>query len=355
MDKIKVLIIDDSASMRSLIRESLSASPKIEVIATAMDPIFAVQKILSLNPDVITLDIEMPRMDGLTFLSKLMISNPKPVIMVSSLTDHGTKETLKALELGAVDFLLKPSSDDPSAAGNFSRELIKKVIFASQVKVNKTTPEKAKNITDMFISDQLQDKKGQISKKDSEYVIAIGSSTGGTIVITDIMKNLSDNLPPILIVQHMPEGFTRPFAERLNSLSKIFVKEAEQEDQVLRGCAYVAPAGRHLEIVKAMNGYRINLSDSDPVNRFKPSVDVLYKSVSESAGEKSCAVILTGMGNDGSKGMLELKNCGACTIAQDEKSSVVFGMPREAIHIGAVSMVKNIEEITDYLNSLSSV
>lgn len=354
MDKIKVLIIDDSASMRSLIRESLSASPKIEVIATAMDPIFAVQKILSLNPDVITLDIEMPRMDGLTFLSKLMISNPKPVVMVSSLTDHGTKETLKALELGAVDFLLKPFSDDTSAVRLFSNELIKKVIFASQARLNKTTPDKAKNIVDMFITKQTQDKKGQKSKKESEFVIAIGSSTGGTIVITDILEKLSDNLPPILIVQHMPEGFTRPFAERLNTISKIYVKEAEQNEQIFRGCAYVAPAGRHLEIVRAMSGYRINLSDSDLVNRFKPSVDVLYKSVAESARDKSCAVILTGMGNDGSKSMLELKKSGAITIAQDEKSSAVFGMPREAILLGAASMVKNIEEIAEYLNTLAS-
>lgn len=354
MEKIKVLIIDDSASMRSLIKDSLSASPKIEVVATAMDPLFAVQKINSLNPDVITLDIEMPRMDGLTFLSKLMISNPRPVIMVSSLTDHGTKETLKALELGAVDFLLKPVFDDESSTAFFSNELIKKVIFASKVKVNKTTPEKAKNISDMFIVKQTDDKKGQKAKKDSEFVIAIGSSTGGTIVITDIIQKLSDNLPPILIVQHMPEGFTKPFADRLNSVSKVYVKEAEQDEQVFRGCAYVAPAGKHLEIVRSMRGYCINLSDIDPVNRFKPSVDVLYKSVASSAGGRCCAVILTGMGNDGSKAMLELKNKGAVTIAQDEKSSVVFGMPREAILTGAAVMVKNIEEITDYLNTLES-
>jgi two-component system, chemotaxis family, protein-glutamate methylesterase/glutaminase len=354
MEKIKVLIIDDSASMRSLLKESLSASPKIEVIATAMDPLFAVSKINSLNPDVITLDIEMPRMDGLTFLSKLMISNPKPVVMVSSLTDHGTKETLKALELGAVDFILKPVYDDKAGLSLFSNELIKKVIFASQVQVNKTAPEKAKNIEDIFIADR-PDKSGQKNSRESEFIIAIGSSTGGTVVISDIMQKLADNLPPILIVQHMPEGFTKPFAERLNTISKIFVKEAEQDDHVFRGCAYVASAGRHLELVKAMSGYRINLSDSDPVNRFKPSVEVLYKSVAESAGGKSCAVILTGMGTDGSKAMLELKKKGALTVAQDEKSSAVFGMPREAIRLGAASMVKNIDEIAEFLNSLASV
>jgi two-component system chemotaxis response regulator CheB len=354
MEKIKVLIIDDSASMRSFIKESLSASPKIEVIATAMDPIFAVTKINNLNPDVITLDIEMPRMDGLTFLSKLMLTNPKPVVMVSSLTDHGTRETLKALELGAVDFLLKPSFDDELNVSLFSKDLIKKVISASQAKVNKTTPEKAKNITEMFFADKVHVKNGQKGKKESDFIIAIGSSTGGTIAITEIVKKLSDNLPPILIVQHMPEGFTRPFAERLNTISRVYIKEAEQDDQVFRGCAYVAPAGRHLEILRAMSGYRINLSDAEPVNRFKPSVDVLFKSAAESACDRCCAVILTGMGNDGSKGMLDLKNKGALTIAQDEKSSVVFGMPREAIVSGAATMVKNIDEIADFLNTLAA-
>lgn len=358
MKKIKVLVVDDSAVARKFLTEVLSASGRIEVIATAIDPYIAANKIKKFNPDVLTLDVEMPRMDGITFLSRLMIAHPLPVIMVSSFTDAGARVTIKAMQLGAVDFILKPVITSNTAMDDFSDELIEKIIAASQSKIKSPIspgaildwpPDVPKYSADVIIPP----KKGIQVKHQSETVIAIGASTGGTEAIAEIFKELSDDLPGIMIVQHMPEKFTKAFADRINGFARPYVKEAQNGDRVYRGVALIAPGNRHMLLKSDTKGYYVEINDGPPVNRHKPSVDVLFRSAAQVAGHNAVGILMTGMGADGAMGLLEMKEVGSKTIAQDEASSVVFGMPREAIKIGAAGMVMNINEITSYISGCS--
>ncbi len=354
MDRIKVLIIDDSAVVRKVLSEALSRSRFIEVVGVAMDPIIAVNKIQKLSPDVLTLDIEMPRMDGLTFLEKLMISQPMPVIMVSSFSDNHANLTMKALSLGAFDFILKVDISDQSAFDIFSEELIEKVIAAGKSKICRRiripAVEKEFDIAKKFSADIILP-KGSPKKPNlmSDSVIAIGASTGGTEVIAEIISKLPESMPGILIAQHMPEKFTKSFADRINGISRLYVKEAEDRDRVFRGSALIAPGGKHMLLKHDSGGYYVEINDGPPVNRHKPSVDVLFRSFAQTASRNSLSIILTGMGSDGALGLLEIKEAGIATIAQDEASSVIFGMPAEAIKLGAADMVKSTDEITSYL------
>lgn len=358
MDKIRVLVVDDSAVTRKLIAEALQKSRNIEVVATAIDPFIAVDKIKRFTPDVITLDIEMPRMDGLTFLSKLMIAHPMPVVMVSAFTDAGARETIRALELGAVDFVLKPKLDDAKAWEDFSNELIEKITAASGLEIKqKSRPvsegHKPITVPEKFTADAILPKKKElVSRAGSDSVIAIGASTGGTEAIAEILANLPEDVPGIVVVQHMPEKFTKAFADRLNGLAKLYVKEAEHGDKVLRGMALIAPGDRHMILRADAGGYFVEINDGPPVNRHRPSVDVLFRSVAQVAGKNALGILLTGMGADGAQGLLEMKETGAHTIAQDEKSCTVFGMPREAIKLGAAIEVKNLQQITTYIRDI---
>lgn len=355
MKKTKVLIVDDSAVVRKYLTEILSNARGIEVVATALDPIIAIDKIKKFSPDVLTLDVEMPRMDGLTFLSKLMVARPMPVIMVSSFTDAGARVTLRALELGAVDFILKPALGTSEARSAFASELAEKILAASQSKVRPRTPAAARDVAPIEVLERhtadviIPPKRAMKAKHRSETVIAIGASTGGTEAIASIFKSLSDDLPGIVIVQHMPEKFTKAFADRINGMSQPYVKEAENGDRVYRGIALIAPGNRHMLLKSDANGYFVEVLDGLPVNRHKPSVDVLFRSVAQCAGRSATGILLTGMGSDGAAGLLELKEAGAMTIAQDEASCVVFGMPREAIKIGAACRVMGINEVIKYI------
>jgi len=359
MKKIRVLIVDDSAVARKFLAEALSASGRIEVIATAMDPYIAASKIKKFQPDVLTLDVEMPRMDGITFLSKLMIAHPMPVIMVSSFTDSGARVTIRALELGAVDFILKPVITGNTAMDDFSNELIEKIIAASQSKIRRCVSPQAAlsaspDIPAKYSADVIiPQKKGIRVKHQSQTVIAIGASTGGTEALAEIFKELADDLPGILIVQHMPEKFTKAFAERINGFSRTYVKEAQNGDRLYRGIALIAPGNRHMLLRSDVKGYCVEINDGLPVNRHKPSVDVLFRTAAQVAGRNAVGILLTGMGADGAKGLLEMKEAGSTTIAQDEASSVVFGMPKEAIKMGAADMVMNINEIISYISNCS--
>ena len=358
MRRIRVLVIDDSAVMRKMLTEAMSGSRRIEVVGAAIDPYIAVNKIRRFSPDVLTLDIEMPRMDGLTFLSKIMAAQPLPVIMVSAVTERGAAQTIKALELGAVDFIPKPKLDDRDSWGKFSRELVEKVIAASQSKI-KTKSQSWRNAVQLPFEKKysadviIPRKRPETERVSSELIVAIGASTGGTEVIAEILSNLPDDAPGIVIVQHMPEKFTEAFARRVNTSSRLQVKEAEQGDRVYRGVALVAPGNRHMLLRRDSVGYHVAINDGPPVNRHRPSVDVLFRSIAQVAGSNAVGIQLTGMGSDGAMGLLEMREAKAATIAQDEASATVFGMPREAISIGAVGMVKNVGEIIEYLRELS--
>ena len=349
-NKIKVLIVDDSAVIRKVLSDVLSSSENIEVVGTAMDPIIAADKINRLKPDVLTLDIEMPRMDGITFLEKLMRSAPIPVIMVSSFTDSHAALTMRALALGAFDFILKPNLDNPEKFNIFADELIEKVTGAinakNRRKIKAPSDSAVKGADKKFSADVILPKSASSGRKDDfDSVIAIGASTGGTEVIAQIISRLPDYVPGIVITQHMPEKFTKSFADRLNGLSRVEVKEAENKDKLTRGHVLIAPGGKHMLLKKNANGYHVEINDGPPVNRHKPSVDVLFRSFAQAASGSSLGIILTGMGDDGARGLLEIKEAGIATIAQDEASSIIFGMPAEAIKLGAADMVKNIEGI----------
>ncbi|NDL62632.1 protein-glutamate methylesterase/protein-glutamine glutaminase [Acerihabitans arboris] len=322
MRKIRVLCVDDSALMRQLMTEIINGFPDMEVVATAPDPLVARDLIKKLNPEVLTLDVEMPRMDGLDFLEKLMRLRPMPVVMVSSLTGRGSEITLRALELGAIDFVTKPQSGLRDGMLAYSESIAEKIRTASRARLPQRGPADAAP-------------KIHVPLLSSEKLIAIGASTGGTEAIRHVLEPLPANSPALLITQHMPPGFTRSFAERLNKLCQITVKEAEDGERILPGHAYIAPGARHMELARSGANYQIRLHDGEPVNRHRPSVDVLFHSVAQFAGRNAVGVILTGMGNDGAAGMLAMRNAGAYTLAQDEASCVVFGMPREAIAMGA--------------------
>lgn len=351
MARIRVLTVDDSALMRQVLATLLAKDPDIEVIGSAPDPYVAREKIKALNPDVLTLDVEMPKMDGLTFLEKLMRGHPMPVVMVSSLTEAGCQTTLQALELGAVDFITKPKIDLREGMEEVAQDLIAKIKAAASAKV-KRTGSAQRCLSPLPDEGQAPARRREpvptsrsAMIKTTDTIIAIGSSTGGTEAVKDILVTLPPNTPPILITQHMPERFTKTWADRMNSLCRISVKEAEDGDSVLPGHALVAPGSYHMTLVRSGARYTVRINQDPPVNRHRPSVDVMFDSVAKYAGANSIGVILTGMGGDGAKGLLAMKQAGASTIAQDEATSVVFGMPKEAIKLGCVDKVLPLDDI----------
>lgn len=341
--KIKVLCVDDSALIRDLLSEIIGSQPDMEVVAVASDPIVARDLIKQHNPDVLTLDVEMPRMDGLDFLERLMRLRPMPVLMVSSLTQAGSEVTMRALELGALDFVAKPSLGIRRGMLSYTEEITEKIRAAAH-----SHPRQALH---HHQPPAVRLKAPIIS---SEKLLIIGASTGGTEAIRRVLEPLPATSPGILITQHMPGGFTRSFAERLDRLSQIAVKEAEDGERVLPGHAYIAPGGQHLKLVRSGANYVAKLDEGPPVNRHRPSVDVLFHSAAQYAGRNAIGVILTGMGRDGAAGLLEMRNAGAPTIAQDEASCVVFGMPREAIALGGASEVVTLEAIAPRLMELAA-
>jgi len=339
--KIKVLIVDDSALIRSVMREIISSQPDMEVVGVAPDPIIARDLIRRTNPDVLTLDVEMPKMDGLDFLEKLMRLRPMPVVMVSSLTERGSEITMRALELGAVDFVTKPKISIQSGMREYSDMIADKVRAASKARIKS---QRVPVSSTAVVSDSPLPliRHTLIS---SEKLIIIGASTGGTEAIKEFLIRMPSDCPGILIVQHMSEGFTRSFAQRLDGLCKISVKEAEHGDRVLPGHAYLAPGHSHLLLARSGANYQTQLDQGPPVNRHRPSVDVLFHSAAVNAGKNAVGVILTGMGKDGAVGMLEMKQAGAHNFAQNEETCVVFGMPREAIAVGATHEVGPLQDL----------
>ena len=335
----KVLIIDDSSLMRQLLTQILSSDPELEVVGTAEDPFVAREKIKSLNPDVLTLDIEMPRMDGLTFLEKLMRGHPMPVVMISSLTDRGAETTLRALSLGAVDYIAKPKLDVANGTIEQAGDIIAKVKAAAKVRVRGLDPGE--------VIPAAWPAGYHITA--THKVVAIGASTGGTEALKDLLSALPPDFPGLVMVQHMPEAFTRPFSERLNSLCRIHVQEAKDGDRILPGHALLAPGGHQMQVVRHGMEYAVRVYRGERVNRHLPSVDVLFSSCARQLGKNAIGVLLTGMGADGAKGMLEMKVAEAHTIAQDEATCVVFGMPREAIQLGAVDQVLPLGRIPNAL------
>ncbi|MBQ3311200.1 chemotaxis response regulator protein-glutamate methylesterase [bacterium] len=336
---IKVLVIDDSAMIRKVFEQELNKDPQIEVVGTAPDPFVGRDMIVKLKPDVITLDIEMPRMDGLTFLSKLMKYYPIPVVIVSSLAKRGGDVALKAMELGAVEVLSKPGT--AYSVGDMSEQLIEKVKAASLVRVHK----RDNSVISPVHSAGSVISTASLGIKTTDKIFAIGSSTGGTEALREVITKFPMNCPPTVVVQHMPQNFTKSFAERLNSLSSVEVKEATDNERLSIGKVLIAPGNLHMEIRRRGIEYFVTLFDGPMVFHQRPAVEILFNSVAQYAGQNAVGAILTGMGEDGAQGLLNMRNAGANTIAQDEKTSVVFGMPKKAIELGAAQVVKPLNEI----------
>lgn len=333
---IKVLIVDDSAVVREIFTTELSKDNELEVVGTAIDPYIARDKIVKLQPHVITLDIEMPRMDGITFLRKLMKFQPLPVIIVSSLTPRGSQLAMEALNAGAVEVLCKPGA--AYTVGDMSVELIDKIKSAAAIDMTRWTK----------IATQVAEQPQRLSViKMTNKVVAIGASTGGTQALQSVLSTMPTNAPGIVIVQHMPEHFTTSFAQRLNELCAIEVKEAENGDSVVNGKALIAPGNKHMLLRRSGAKYYVEVKTGPLVSRHRPSVEVLFNSVAQSAGQNAVGVIMTGMGADGADGMLKMKENGAITIAQDEASCVVFGMPKEAIKRGGVDHIVSLNKIPE--------
>lgn len=331
---VKVLIVDDSAVVRKIFSSELSRDPGIKIVGTAPDPYIARDKILELRPDVITLDVEMPRMDGISFLRRLMKHHPVPTIVVSSLTPQGGRVAMEALAAGAVDVMCKPG--ESYTVGDMAIDLIEKIKAAACVKVSKVVSSEPPQ----------QGPKRLALTKTTTKVVAIGASTGGTQALQEVLTGMPSNAPAIVVVQHMPESFTRAFADRLNGLCAIEVREAKDGDSVGAGLALIAPGNQHIVLNRSGASYYVQVKQGPRVNRFRPSVDVLFRSVARYAGTNAVGAILTGMGSDGAAGLLEMKNSGAYTIAQDEASCVVFGMPKEAIRMGGVTNTVPLNKIT---------
>ena len=332
--KIRVLIVDDSAIVRKILCQQLNQHRGIEIVGTAPDPYIARDKIVALNPDVLTLDVEMPRMDGITFLRKLMEHHPMPVIVLSSLTPKGGKTAMEALAAGAVDVMSKPGP--AYSVGDACNALVEKIKVASRARINR-------NIT-------VQSRRAPVKRlhmvETTNKILAIGASTGGVQALAQVLSALPANAPGTLIVQHMPAHFTTSFAERLNNECEVNVKEAQDGDRVIPGSVLIAPGGLHMLLQRSGANYYVTVKDGPPVCRQKPSVEVLFHSVAKFAGANAVGAILTGMGNDGADGLMNMRQAGAHTIAQDEASCIVFGMPKEAIELGAAEKVVPLSEIT---------
>ncbi len=350
---IKVLVIDDSALVRQMLTAIINSVSGMEVVGTASDPFMARERIKKLNPDVLTLDVEMPRMDGITFLGNLMRLHPMPVVMISSMTEQGTDITLRALELGAIDFIAKSRIDVANGLEIFSEEIIEKIRVAAQARVYARSEDTIKSLQEKYSTDAVLAQRG-VKKhlKTTDKIIAIGSSTGGTEAIKNVLLGLPPNMPGIVVSQHIPEAFSASFANRLNSLTALTVGEAREGQRVLPGHVYIAPGNRHLLIERDGSRYVCRLYDGKPVNRHKPSVDVMFRSMAQNVGPNGIALLLTGMGGDGAIGMGEMKQAGAVTIVQDEMSSVIWGMPREAVKRGVVDEIISLNKIAERLQEL---
>ena len=348
--KIKVLVIDDSALIRGILKDIINRESDMECVGVAADPLSAREMIKVLNPNVLTLDVEMPKMDGLDFLARLMRLRPTPVVMVSSLTEVGSEVAFRALELGAIDFVAKPKLDIARGMEEYAIAITDKIRAAAQAnfKQSLATPVEAKLSADAV----LPSVPWRFSS--TEKVVVMGASTGGTEALKEILVNLPADAPGVLIAQHMPENFTKSFAQRLNGLCSITVKEAEDNERVLLGHAYIAPGNMHLMLKRNGARYAISLNQGGLVNRHRPSVDVLFRSAANVAGSNALGIILTGMGKDGAQGMLEMKQAGAHTMAQDEASCMVFGMPKEAITLGGVNEVLPLKEIARRVAALAA-
>lgn len=385
--KIRVLVVDDSAVVRQSLSAILEADPEIEVMGTAADPIIAVKKIQKEVPDVITLDIEMPRMDGLTFLRKIMAQRPIPVVVISSLTTRGTEAAMKALEYGASEVIGKPSMNPDVFFQESHIMLCDAVKAAAQSKIRRVTADDIKEraaqtspaplsspvapkisrprtsipsgitaVQPKYTADAILEKSNPADIViPTEKIIVIGSSTGGTEAIRTLLRSMPSDMPGIAIVQHMPEGFTRSFSNGLDQISRLSVKEAENGDKLYRGRVLIAPGNKHMLLKRVGKEYFVEVKEGPLVNRHRPSVDVLFRSAARYAGSNAIGVILTGMGNDGAKGMKEMHDAGAHTIAQDEQSCVVYGMPKEAVKAGGVDDVVALEKIDDHLTKLLSL
>ena len=336
--RIKVLIIDDSALVREILKNGLSSDPQIEVVGTAPDVYVARDKIILKKPDVLTLDIEMPRMDGIDFLKRLMPQYPLPVVVVSAMAEPGAKATLEALENGAVDFILKPSIRIDSALSEMIDELKAKIRVVSEVDVSKWKKQSPKP--------RRKTNTSKVLEGTTDKVIAIGASTGGTVALRQMIQEFPANMPGTVVVQHMPPNFTRLFAEKLNEIADVEVKEAETGDRVLTGRVLIAEGGKHLQVTRSGGNYLAKCRNGEKVNGHCPSVEVLFDSVARSVGSNAIGVMLTGMGRDGADAMLGMKQEGARTFAQDKESSVVFGMPKEAYECGGAERLVNLNNMT---------
>ena len=345
--KIRVLIVDDSAVVRQALQDILSSDRRIEVMGTAADPFIAAEKIRQEVPDVITLDVEMPRMDGVTFLQKIMSQHPIPVVICSSLTGRGSETAIRALEYGAIDIITKPRMGAKAFIEESRVRIIDAVKAASVAKIRKIGKFVNRDIAPKLTADAVLAKPSatRAMAQTTEKIVLIGASTGGTEALRSILESLPLDSPGIVIVQHMPEHFTAAFAQRLNSLCRVSVKEAADGDSVLRGHALIAPGNKHTLLKRSGARYYVEVKDGPLVCRHRPSVDVLFRSAARYAGKNAVGVIMTGMGDDGSKGMKEMKDNGAFTIAQDEATSIVFGMPKEAIKLGAVDKISPLDNI----------
>ncbi|MBH1987570.1 MAG: chemotaxis response regulator protein-glutamate methylesterase [Burkholderiales bacterium] len=362
MAKTRVVVVDDSALVRSMLTEIINRQPDMECIGAAADPLVAREMIRNLNPDVITLDVEMPRMDGIDFLSKLMRLRPMPVVMVSTLTERGADVTLKALELGAVDFVAKPKIGVADGLRQLSDDITDKIRVASKARIHRLATPSAASASatapragaPASASAATTPKPGPVvsaslGRLSTEKIIFIGASTGGTEATREVLASLPADSPGVVITQHMPPGFTRNYAARLDGLCKISVKEASDGERILPGHAYIAPGGLHLSVERSGANYIARVKDGDPVNRHKPSVEVLFSSAARVVGPNAIGIMLTGMGADGARAMREMKDAGAYCVAQDEASCVVFGMPREAIAAGAVQEVLPLTKIAQHV------
>lgn len=349
MKKIKVLIVDDSALVRSTLSEILSSDPQIEVIGTALDPIIAIKKIQAEVPDVITLDIEMPRMDGLTFLKKLMSKKPIPVVICSSLTEKGSSFAIEALELGAVDIITKPQIGKKQFFEESKIKICDVVKSASMVKLGKRSL-KSLEINPKLTADVILAKTtGKEIHYKTEKIIVVGASTGGTEALKILFRDFPAGCPGTVVVQHMPEVFTKSFAASLNSICTVSVKEAENGDLVESGKILIAPGNKHILLKRSGEKYFVEIKDGPLVLRHRPSVDVLFRSAARYANSNAIGILLTGMGDDGAKGMLEIREAGSFTIAQDESTSIVYGMPKEAVKLGAVNKILPLGKIAHFI------
>lgn len=346
MSMIKVLVVDDSAFMRKILSDIINSHPSIEVVSTAKNGEEAISKIQKLNPDVVTLDVEMPIMDGLSALQKIMDDCPVPVLMLSGLTKAGTDATIKALQYGAVDFIAKPSNIFKINVDDMKKHLFEKIVIASKVKYRKKLLYKPS--TPRIIKKEFRTRNNISNRNKFKKIVAIGTSTGGPRALQNILPHIPKDInAAIVIVQHMPPGFTKSLANRLDSISEISIKEAEQNDILLPGHAYIAPGSQHMEVIKEGDNFRIKLHKDSPVSGHRPSVDVLMESLARTNFSDVIGVILTGMGSDGAMGLKSLKNNSAYIIAQNEESCVVFGMPKSTIKLGVVDKVLPIDDISN--------